>query len=306
MSSVKPASRKTKASDISVIERLGLYAKLVRIDRPIGILLLLWPTLWALWIAAGGFPGWTLLLVFVTGTVLTRSAGCAVNDFADRHIDRHVERTRERPLTSGLISSREALLVAVVLALLAFLLLFFTNGKTMLMSLVAVVLAVIYPFSKRFTHLPQVFLGAAFSWGIPMAYTAVGVPLTRTTWLLFIASVLWALVYDTLYAMVDREDDLKIGVKSTAILFGDADVTLVTLIHIIVLLALVLAGHQEGFGIWYHLATLFGAGFILRQYLFVRHRDRQRCFRGFLDNNYFGLAIFAGIVAHYLLSTPVS
>lgn len=306
MSSVKPASPKTKAPDTGVMERLGLYFRLVRLNRPIGILLLLWPTLWALWIAAGGFPGWTLLLVFIIGTVLTRSAGCAVNDFADRHIDLHVERTRERPLTSGRISAREALWVAAALALLAFTLLFFTNGKTMLMSLVAVFLAVIYPFSKRFTHLPQVFLGAAFSWGIPMAYTAVDVPLTHTTWLLFIASVLWALVYDTLYAMVDREDDLKIGVKSTAILFGDADVVLVTGIHVLVLLALVLVGSQEGFGLWYNLACLAGAAFIVRQYFLVRRRERGPCFKGFLDNNYFGMAIFAGIVAEYLLNTPAA
>jgi 4-hydroxybenzoate polyprenyltransferase len=283
----------------SMSYRLHQYWLLTRLNKPIGILLLLWPTLWALWIAAGGFPGWTLFIVFILGTVLMRSAGCAINDYADRHIDLHIERTKNRPLTSGAISSKEAILVAVVLALLAFSLLVFTNKTTVLMSFVALALAIIYPFSKRFTHLPQVFLGAAFSWGIPMAYTALEVPLDKTTWLLFITSVLWALVYDTQYAMVDRDDDLKIGVKSTAILFGDADVVIISSIQVIILMTLVLIGRQLTLGSFYYLSLLVGAGLVIYQYLLIRQRDKQRCFTAFLNNNYFGMAIFIGIVLHY-------
>ncbi|MCB1755512.1 MAG: 4-hydroxybenzoate octaprenyltransferase [Gammaproteobacteria bacterium] len=282
--------------------RLQQYALLVRLHRPIGTLLLLWPTLSALWIAAEGFPGWTLFMVFLLGTLLMRSAGCAINDYADRNIDRHVSRTRERPLTSGIITESEALAVAGTLALLAFLLLFLTNATTILLSFVGLLLAIIYPFSKRFTNLPQLFLGAAFSWGIPMAYTAVGVPLQKTTWLLFIASVLWALVYDTLYAMVDREDDLKIGVKSTAILFGEADVLIVSIIQIMVLLTLLLVGRQLGMSLYYYLGLLVASGFAVYQFTLIRKREPQKCFAAFLNNNYFGLAVFAGIVLHYAVA----
>ncbi|HBR98054.1 MAG TPA: 4-hydroxybenzoate octaprenyltransferase [Gammaproteobacteria bacterium] len=279
--------------------RLQQYALLVRLHKPIGILLLLWPTLWALWIAADGFPGWTLFLVFFTGTVLMRSAGCAMNDYADQHIDRHVSRTRERPLTSGRISAAEAVGVAIVLAFCAFLLLFLTNYTTLLMSIVALALATIYPFSKRFTHLPQLFLGAAFSWGIPMAYTATETPLDKTTWLLFIASVLWALAYDTMYAMVDRKDDLKIGVKSSAILFGEADVPIIVTTQLMMLATLALVGQQEGLSQYYFGGLLLALCLAVYQFFLIRNRAPSKCFDAFLNNNYFGMVVFAGIFLHY-------
>ncbi len=284
------------------MDRLKNYARLTRINRPIGIFLLLWPTLCALWIAAGGFPGWTLFLVFVAGTVLMRSAGCAVNDFADRDIDLHVARTKDRPLTTGKITSKEALLIFATLSVCAFLLLLLTNTKTILLSFIGLFLAVIYPFSKRFTRLPQLFLGAAFSWGIPMAYAAVGEPLGTTTWLLFIASVLWALVYDTMYAMVDREDDLKIGIRSTAILFGNADIIIITTIQLVVLCIWVLVGWLGQMSLFYYAGLLLAFGFAVYQYTLVQNREPQKCFAAFLNQNYLGMAIFVGVVLHYRLS----
>ncbi len=302
MSNSKTGQAGDKIRQDGLFSRLRHYALLVRLHRPIGILLLLWPTLWALWIAARGFPGWTVFLVFLFGTALMRSAGCAINDFADREIDRHVKRTKDRPLTSGEISSSEALGVAAFLAFIAFLLLFFINTKTILMSLVALALATIYPFSKRFTHLPQLFLGAAFSWSIPMAYTAVGAELDKVTWLLYIASLLWAVVYDTMYAMVDREDDIKIGVKSTAILFGDADIAIVPMIQFMVIFTLLLVGHQSDMSAMYYFALAGASCLFVYQFLLIRGRNPQQCFKGFLNNNYFGMVIFAGIFLHYAVS----
>ncbi len=302
LNSLNPGHSGTPQTSMSMFSRLKQYAFLIRLHKPIGILLLLWPALWGLWMAADGFPGWTLLLVFVTGTILMRSAGCAINDFADRDIDQHVARTHDRPLTSGKISGTEAILVAAVLAIFAFSLLFLTNYKTMLLSIVALVLAAIYPFSKRFTHLPQLFLGAAFAWGIPMAYAAVDVPLDKTTWLLFIASVLWTLAYDTMYAMVDRKDDLKIGVKSSAILFGDADVLIITVIQAMVLMTLALVGKQESFGIYYFGSLGVALCFALYQLMLIKNRVPRKCFAAFLNNNYFGMAVFVGIFLQYYVA----
>ncbi len=281
--------------------RLPLYLRLIRFDRPIGTFLLLWPTWWGLWFAAQGRPSLANLLIFTAGVFLMRSAGCVANDYADRHIDGHVERTRERPLASGQLGEREALALGAVLALASFALVLLTNALTVWLSFAALVFAAGYPFLKRYTHLPQVGLGIAFSWGIPMAFAAERQALTPALWLLFFAAVLWSVVYDTFYAMVDREDDLAIGVKSTAILFGDADRLLTALLQFLVLVLLWLAGRQFGMGLPYTLALLGGAALFAWQQYLIRERERARCFRAFLNNNLFGLLVFAGIATDYLL-----
>ncbi len=284
----------------SVGARLVRYARLVRLDRPIGILLLLWPALWALWIAGEGQPRWEVVLIFVLGVVLMRSAGCAINDYADRHIDGRVARTRERPVAVGLVSPKEALGVFVVLSLLAFALVLLLNWQTILMSVVAVVLAAAYPFMKRYTHLPQLVLGVAFGWAVPMAFTALTEGIPTVAWLLFTATAIWALVYDTEYAMVDREDDLKIGVKSTAILFGCHDRLIIGVFQVIMLAILVLVGFVVGLGVFYYLG-LTGAGLAaMRQQYLIRRREPQGCFLAFLNNNYFGMVLFLGLAADYL------
>ncbi|MDV3502294.1 4-hydroxybenzoate octaprenyltransferase [Marinobacter sp. M-5] len=282
--------------------RLADYAKLLRLDRPIGSLLLLWPTYWALWLASDGFPGIGNLIIFTVGVFLMRAAGCAINDFADRDVDRHVKRTRDRPLTSGRIAAWEAVALFLGLALVAFLMVvLFTNPLTLYLSFGGVVLAFIYPFMKRYTHLPQLFLGAAFSWAIPMAWAAEANELTQLTWLLFTANVLWTVAYDTFYAMVDRDDDLRIGVKSTAILFGDADLAIIGFLQGLVVVILIMVGNQADLGIIYNLGVLAMAGlFIYQQYL-ARLREREGCFRAFLNNNWAGFAVFAGLVVDRLL-----
>lgn len=281
---------------IRFADRLGAYARLIRLDKPIGTFLLLWPTLWALWIAADGFPAPTVLAVFVAGVFLMRSAGCAINDYADREIDPHVERTRNRPLASGLISPAEALMVFAVLSLLAFALLFLLNTATRWMSLGGVLLAASYPFMKRYHHLPQIHLGVAFAWAVPMAYTAqTGEFPDQAGWLLFLAAVLWTTAYDTMYAMADREEDLAIGVKSTAILFGDADRAIIGILQALMLFALYLVGKEAGLHWpWY---SGLGAAAILSLYqqFLIRQRKPRECFRAFLNNNYLGMAIFAGL-----------
>ena len=283
-------------------ERLWQYALLARVHKPIGTLLLLWPMLWALWIAAQGQPRMDVLVVFVLGTWLMHSAGCAINDFADRKIDPHVSRTADRPLAAGRISPREALGVFVVLSLAAFALVLTQNRLTILMSFGGIALAASYPFMKRFHHLPQVHLGAAFGWAVPMAWTAqTGHLPPPLGWLIFIAAVLWATIYDTQYAMVDREDDLKIGVKSTAILFGDADRVIIGLLQALMILALFLIGHDAHLGWPYFLALLIGAVLFVYQQLLIAYRVPEFCFRAFLNNNWFGAVIFAGIVGSYLL-----
>ena len=282
--------------------RLADYAKLLRLDRPIGSLLLLWPTYWALWLASDRFPGIGNLIIFTLGVFLMRAAGCAINDFADRDVDRHVKRTKDRPLTSGRLAAWEAVALFLGLALVAFIMVvLFTNPLTLYLSFGGVVLAFIYPFMKRYTHLPQLFLGAAFSWAIPMAWAAEANELTQLTWLLFTANVLWTVAYDTFYAMVDRDDDLRIGVKSTAILFGDADLAIIGFLQGLVVVILIMVGNQADLGIIYNLGVLAMAGlFIYQQYL-ARLREREGCFRAFLNNNWAGFAVFAGLVVDRLL-----
>lgn len=274
--------------------------QLIRFDRPIGTLLLLWPTLWALWLAAEGVPDVRLLAIFILGTFLMRSAGCIVNDLADRHLDGAVARTRGRPLVTGAVSVREARLLFLVLMLLAFALVLMTNALTIELSLVAVVLASTYPFMKRFTHLPQLVLGAAFSWGIPMAFAAERNSLPAALWLLYLGNLSWTVAYDTAYAMVDREDDLKAGIKSSAILFGRHDRLIIGMLQLTCLLCLFLAGKAFGLGLYFNAALAVAAAlFIYHQYL-LRERTPDACFRVFLHNNWVGMVIFAGVALHYL------
>lgn len=273
----------------------------MRLHKPIGILLLLWPTLWALWIAAEGMPDLWVLGVFVLGTVFMRSAGCVINDYADRNFDGHVARTRDRPLVRREVTERQALTLFAVLVTCSALLVLTLNIATLLLSLVAIGLAVLYPFMKRHTYLPQVYLGAAFGWSVPMAFAAITGTVPPIAWLLFSAVVLWVLVYDTEYAMVDRADDLLIGIKSTAILFGDLDRLIIGALQGLLLLDLWLIGHQLALG-WPHgLALLVGAGLMAWQQWLIRAREPAACFRAFLHNQWFGLCIFVGIAGHYAL-----
>ena len=280
--------------------RLKDYALLIRLHRPIGILLLLWPTLWALWIAGEGNPGWHVLLVFVPGVVLMRSAGCVINDYADRNFDPHVARTRDRPVAAGRVSPREALALFAALCLVAFALVLTLNRLTILLSFAGAFLAATYPFLKRFTHLPQFYLGAAFGWGIPMAFAAQTGGVPPLAWVLFAANVFWAVAYDTAYAMVDREDDLKVGVKSTAILFGRHDRTLIFLFHIVTIALLAVVGTLAHLGLGYYAGLAVATGLAVYQQYLVRKRDRDGCFRAFLNNNWLGAAVFAGLLWHYL------
>lgn len=279
-----------------LIARLGAYARLTRINRPIGTFLLLWPTLWALWLASDGHPAPWLFVVFVLGTFLMRSAGCAINDFADRRIDSHVRRTRARPLARGDIHPAEALAVFAVLSLAALALVFTLNRLTLWFALPGVFFAVTYPFMKRFTQLPQLYLGIAFGWGIPMAFAAATGQVPPVAWLLLIINILWATVYDTMYAMVDRPDDVKIGIKSTAILFGEMDRVIVGMLQVTVLIGLVLAGLRLHLAPVYYWSLGAAACFSLYQQWLIRDRDPQRCFQAFMNNNWFGAAVFAGIL----------
>jgi len=281
-------------------DRLIQYGYLCRLHRRIGIYLLLWPTLWALWVAGEGRPDWLVLLVFITGTVLMRSAGCAINDFADRKYDPHVARTKDRPLVTGTVKPAEAIGVFLVLSLCAFGLVLLMNDLTVKLAFAGVALAAIYPFAKRFTYMPQVVLGAAFAWAVPMAFAAQTGSIPVIGWLLYTATLLWTTAYDTIYAMVDREDDLKIGVKSTAILFGNADVPLTMFLQGLALLALLLAGKQLQLSIWYYAGLAVAAALIVYQYSLMRKRQPADCFRAFLNNHYVGMAVFAGFAAHYL------
>ena len=280
-------------------ERLSLYLRLIRFDRPIGSFLLLWPTWWGLWLASGGEPRFGNLVIFTAGVFLMRSAGCIANDLADRDFDRHVARTRDRPLTSGAVSVGEAVVLGLLLALAAFVLVLQTNTLTVWMSVAGLALARVYPFMKRFTHLPQFGLGFAFSWGIPMAFTAERGELPPALWLVFTAAVLWSVVYDTFYAMVDREDDLRIGIRSTAILFDEADRTITGALQVLVLVLLVLTGRQFGLGLAYWIGLSVGAALFAWQQWLIRDRERGKCFSAFLNNNLFGLAVFAGIAFDY-------
>ena len=276
--------------------RLADYARLLRIDRPIGTLLLLWPTYWALWLAAEGAPSFANLVIFTLGVFFMRAAGCAINDFADRDWDRHVKRTKDRPLTAGRVRAWEAVALFAGLCLVSFLMVvLFTNTLTLYLSFGGALLAFIYPFMKRYTHLPQLFLGAAFSWAIPMAWAAEANQLSQLTWLLFTANVLWTVAYDTLYAMVDRDDDLKVGIKSTAILFGDADRAIIALLQTMVVVILVMVGQRAELGSFYYLGVVAMATlFVYHQYL-ARERNREGCFKAFLNNNWAGFAVFLGL-----------
>lgn len=282
-------------------ERLRDYALLVRLHRPIGIFLLMWPALWALWLAGEGQPPWGIVLVFVLGVVLMRSAGCAINDYADRHFDGHVARTSQRPLATGSVSEREAIGVFLVLSLLAFGLVLSLNWQTVALSTVALFLTWVYPFMKRFTHLPQMFLGAAFGWAIPMAFMAVTGSIPGYAWLLFVTTLIWALVYDTQYAMVDRDDDLKIGIKSTAILFGEWDRVVIGVLQLLMLLMLAWIGSLTGRGLWFTLGLIVATGLAVYQQVLIRDRDPGACFKAFLNNNYVGMVIFVGLALDYAL-----
>lgn len=284
------------------LAKLKLYAQLVRLDRPIGIYLLMWPTLWALAIAGEGGPDLWVLFVFVCGVVLMRSAGCAINDYADRDIDKLVARTRDRPLTSGKISSREALLVFAVLSLLAFMLVLTLNNYTIALSVGGVVLAATYPFMKRYHYLPQVHLGAAFGWAVPMAYAAQTGEVNKITWLLYTATLLWTVAYDTMYGMADREDDLKIGVKSTAILFGEADRLIIGLLQLLFIVTLWLIGQELQFTAIYFVG-LIGASILLAyEQAMIIYRLPDFCFQAFLHNHWVGATVFFGIIGHYYLN----
>ncbi len=279
--------------------KLYQYALLMRLNRPIGILLLLWPTLWALWIAGQGDPNILVTTVFVLGVILMRSAGCVINDYADRNIDPHVKRTRERPLAAKRVTEKEALILFVILCLTAFSLVLLMNILTIGLSVIAALLAAAYPFMKRYTHLPQVFLGAAFGFSIPMAFAAQTGEIPLIAWLLFVINILWTVVYDTLYAIVDREDDLLIGVKSTAILFGKADKLIIASLQFIVLLLLLYLGQLISASYLYYIGIFIAAMLAIYQQWLIKDREPARCFQAFLNNHWFGAAVFVGIAGHY-------
>ena len=283
-------------------ERIVQYALLARMHQPIGTLLLLWPTLWALWIAGAGEPDAAIVVVFVAGVFVMRSAGCVINDFADRKVDPHVRRTMNRPIASGKVTPREALGVFAALCLAALGLVLTLNRLALMYSFAAVALAASYPFMKRWTYLPQVHLGVAFGWGIPMAFAALTDAVPTLAWLLLTGVVAWAIAYDTMYAMVDREDDLRVGVKSSAILFGRADRFFVGVSQVAVLAVLVLAGRQAGLGVFHDAATALSALLFLYQQHLIRDREPAACFKAFLNNNWVGALVFAGIVADYAWS----
>ncbi|HWN29875.1 MAG TPA: 4-hydroxybenzoate octaprenyltransferase [Burkholderiales bacterium] len=282
-------------------ERLNLYEKLMRLDKPIGILLLLWPTLWGLWISSYGHPNWGILWIFVLGTLLMRSAGCVINDYADRDFDRNVSRTQDRPLASGQISAKEALLLAAVLALLAFELILPLDRLVILLSLPALLIAATYPFTKRFFAIPQAYLGIAFGFGIPMAYAANVGAVPPIAWVLLLANMFWAIAYDTEYAMVDRDDDIRIGIKTSAVTFGKYDVLGVMLCYTAMLAILAGVGVRFKFGVLYYAGLLAATGIMGYHYTLIKDRERDKCFKAFLHNNWIGAAIFAGVALdHYL------
>jgi 4-hydroxybenzoate polyprenyltransferase len=278
------------------------YAALTRLDKPIGVWLLLWPVLWALWLSSGGRPDPHVFIVFVLGVVLTRSAGCAINDFADRNFDAHVKRTRDRPLVTGQVDPIEAVALCAGLGMIALGLALTLNHLTKLLALIGGVLVVTYPFVKRFFPIPQFYLGAAFTWSVPMAFAAQTGETPRLAWLLFISGLLWTMAYDTMYAMVDRDDDRKLGIRSSAILFGDADRFIIGVMQLMTLLGLWLAGRELKLGAWYAAGLAGAAVFALYEQFLIRERKPEDCFRAFLNSNYFGMSIFIGIALEYLFS----
>jgi 4-hydroxybenzoate polyprenyltransferase len=280
-------------------ESVKHYIQLMRLDRPIGILLLLWPTVSALWIAAEGIPDPLILIVFVLGVIIMRSAGCVINDFADRHVDGYVTRTQNRPLATGVLASKEALSLFAVLGVSAFLLVLLLNTLTILMSFVALFLAMLYPFMKRYTYFPQLFLGAAFGWAIPMAFAAQTGSVPAVAWLLFFANILWTTAYDTFYAMADREDDLVVGIKSTAILFGDDDRLIIGILQFSFLVVMILVGQQLEMSLIYYVGIMTALGLSIYQQQLVKERRPEQCIQAFLNNNWLGMAIFVAIATHY-------
>lgn len=286
---------------MTLTERLTHYEKLMRLDKPIGILLLLWPTLWAQWLASHGQPDWLILWIFTIGVVVMRSAGCVINDYADRDFDAHVERTRERPLAAGKVSPKEALLLAGGLALLAFLLVLPLGKLVIGLSFVALFLAASYPFTKRFFAIPQAYLGIAFGFGIPMSYAALWGEVPMEAWLLLMANVFWAIAYDTEYAMVDRADDLKIGIKTSAITFGRFDRAAIGVCYAATLALLAWVGWQRQMDVVYYAGLGVAAAIAVYHLVLIRHRDPRQCFRAFLHNTWFGAAVFGGIALNYLL-----
>ena len=286
---------------MAISPKTSALLQLIRFDRPIGTLLLLWPTLWALWLAAKGVPDYHLLAIFIAGTFLTRSAGCIVNDLADRNLDGAVARTRARPLVTGAVTVVEAITLFVGLLLVALVLVLFTNKLTIMLSVVAVVLASSYPFMKRYTHLPQLVLGAAFSWGIPMAFAAQQGALPPAMWLIYFGNLLWTTAYDTAYAMVDREDDLNVGIKSSAILFGQYDRAMIAILQMACLLCLYLAGLAFDLGIYYNSSLMVAALLFVYQQYQIRDRHPEACLKAFLHNNWVGMVIFAGVATSYSL-----
>ena len=285
----------------TIMQRLCLYGRLVRLDKPIGILLLLWPTLWGLFVAAQGWPSLKLLVIFVLGTVLMRSAGCAMNDYFDRDVDRHVKRTEQRVLTSGQIQPNEALWVAAVLGLLSLALVWSLNGLTLVLAVVAAVLAVTYPLFKRFFAIPQAYLGIAFGFGIPMGFAATVGSVPVVAWLMLLANIFWAIAYDTEYAMVDRDDDIRLGLKTSAITFGKYDIFCVAICYTCTLLLLGWVGYLLSYGWPYALGLLAGAGVAALHLGWIRHRTREACFRAFLHNTWIGFAVFCGIFAQTII-----
>ena len=280
---------------------LKAYYLLMRMDKPIGILLLLWPTYWALWIASDGSPNALVFTVFTLGVIMMRAAGCVINDYADRKVDPHVSRTKLRPIAAGQVTPTEALQLFSLLVLLSFLLVLLMNWLTIYLSIGGLFLAALYPFMKRHTHLPQVFLGMAFGWAVPMVFAAQTNAVPAVAWLLFIATVIWAVVYDTMYAMVDREDDLKIGVKSTAILFAELDTIIIGFFQLLLLLSFYFIGEKVGLGVYYFISLGVALLLMLYHQLLIKNREPAQCMKAFLNNNYLGLAVFVGIVLDYLV-----
>jgi 4-hydroxybenzoate polyprenyltransferase len=300
---MKPAKIPPQNSLLSeLLVQLESYGQLMRIDKPIGIWLLLWPTLWAIWISAEGSPDPWIFTAFVVGVFVTRSAGCVINDYVDRDIDARVARTKDRPLAKGSVAPAEALVLFGALMMIALGLVLTLSRTTQLLAIVGAALIVIYPFCKRFLAAPQLVLGAAFGWGIPMAFAEQAGEVTRLAWLMWITVLIWALIYDTMYAMADRKDDLKIGVNSTAILFGETDVFIISILQVVLLLSLVLMGEVATLGLWYQLSLLFVALFMLYQHALIRNREPAKCHQAFLNNHYIGMVIFIGILLSYTFS----
>lgn len=286
--------------------KLSLYFQLMRLDKPIGIYLLLWPTLWALWIAGEGHASTSNVIIFILGVIIMRSAGCVINDYADRHVDEHVERTQHRPLAQKLISEKQALGLFAGLCASAFVLVLFTNAFTVYLSFGGLALAGLYPFMKRYTHLPQVVLGAAFAWAVPMAFAAEQNTLPDVVWLIYAATLTWTVAYDTQYAMVDRDDDIKIGIKSTAILFGEADKLMIGLLQAMTILSFIMIGSNIQASWPYYASVLVASILFMYHQWLIKDRDREKCFQAFLHNHWVGAVLFTGLLVHYLIQTPAS